>query len=72
MAGHLLRRTHVPTHATRPDQDHCSDHQFEPAVDVCRQCRRPCCHECVVYAFGADQPPYCLPCAMRAAGVRGR
>jgi len=48
----------------------CAKHQFEPAEDVCRTCGWDFCGECLVYAFGADKPPYCLSCALAASGVR--
>jgi hypothetical protein len=51
-------------------EDQCVRHQFEPIVDYCRSCGDGHCSECVVYAFGPDQPPYCVPCALTAAGVR--
>jgi hypothetical protein len=47
-------------------------HQFEPAIDRCRQCDDPCCAECLVYSFGPDTPPFCVHCALAAAGVRVR
>lgn len=28
------------------------------------------CGECLVYAFGAKKPPYCIACAVAAAGIR--
>jgi hypothetical protein len=45
-------------------------HQFEPAVDHCRTCDEAFCVECLVYSFGADKPPFCVHCALSAAGVR--
>jgi hypothetical protein len=48
----------------------CAKHQFEAAEDVCRTCGYDFCGECLVYAFGADKPPYCLSCALAASGVR--
>ena len=48
----------------------CAKHQFEAAEDVCRTCGWDFCGECLVYAFGADKPPYCLSCALAASGVR--
>jgi hypothetical protein len=50
--------------------ERCARHQFEAAVDQCRQCGFAFCGECVVYAFGEHQPPYCIPCALAASGVR--
>jgi hypothetical protein len=48
----------------------CTRHQFESAEDVCRNCGSDFCGECLVYALGADKPPYCLGCALAASGVR--
>ena len=48
----------------------CHKHWFEPAVDVCGMCLEEYCADCVVYPFGEAVLPYCLPCAVRAAGVR--
>lgn len=28
------------------------------------------CATCLVYSFGPKKPPFCLPCAVEAAGVR--
>lgn len=50
--------------------DACSKHSFEPAAGVCRQCHNSYCEECLVYAFGPKKPPYCITCALNAAGVR--
>jgi hypothetical protein len=65
-----LRRS-APTRPSLIDT-HCVRHQFEAAVDRCRVCDEPFCTECLVYAFGADHPPYCVNCALSAAGVRVR
>ncbi len=50
--------------------DRCTTHQFEAAEDFCRTCGGAFCNECLVYAFGPGQPPFCLNCALAAAGVR--
>ncbi len=50
--------------------DRCTSHQFEAAEDFCRTCGGGFCNECLVYAFGPGQPPFCLNCALAAAGVR--
>ena len=65
-----LRRS-APPRPTLIDT-HCVRHQFEEAVDRCRVCDEPFCTECLVYAFGAEHPPYCVNCALSAAGVRVR
>ncbi len=46
-------------------EERCARHQFEAAEDVCRSCGHDFCGECLVYAFGANKPPYCLSCAGR-------
>lgn len=48
----------------------CAKHSFEVAKDVCRQCRNSYCEECLVYSFGPKKPPFCVTCALNAAGVR--
>jgi hypothetical protein len=48
----------------------CDKHLFEKSVDVCRECGYEFCPECLIYAFGPKQPPYCVPCAVSAAGIR--
>lgn len=48
----------------------CFKHTFEVATGVCRQCRNSYCDECLVYSFGPKKPPYCVTCALNAAGVR--
>ncbi len=50
--------------------DHCIRHYEEPYVAHCRVCNRPFCNRCLVFAFGADKPPYCVGCALTASGVR--
>lgn len=48
----------------------CAKHQFEAAEDTCRSCGNEFCGECLVYSFGPKKPPYCIACALTAAGVR--
>ncbi|MCU0267858.1 MAG: hypothetical protein MUF83_04340 [Acidimicrobiales bacterium] len=48
----------------------CTRHQFEQAEGTCRNCGFEFCSECLVFAFGPDKPPYCIPCALAASGVR--
>ena len=52
------------------DEGRCARHQFEAAQDMCRHCGDLFCNECLVYSFGANKPPYCVSCALAAAGVR--
>jgi hypothetical protein len=48
----------------------CHVHGFELAENSCRNCVFEFCSECLVYAFGARKPPYCIACALAASGVR--
>jgi hypothetical protein len=48
----------------------CFVHNFEVAEARCRNCGNEFCNECLVYAFGPSKPPYCVGCALAAAGVR--
>lgn len=48
----------------------CTKHSFEVAVAQCRSCSEPFCDECLVYTYGPSSPPFCVPCALVAAGVR--
>jgi hypothetical protein len=48
----------------------CDRHGFELAEDTCRNCGFSFCAECLVYSFGRKQQPYCVACALAAAGVR--
>lgn len=50
----------------------CDRHQFDRAVDRCGRCGGEFCSTCVVYSFGPKKPPFCLPCAVTAAGVRSK
>ena len=49
---------------------HCFVHNFELSESRCRNCGNEFCNECLVYAFGPSKPPYCVGCALAAAGVR--
>jgi hypothetical protein len=48
----------------------CDRHGFELAVDTCRNCGISFCAECLVYSFGKKEQPFCVSCALAAAGVR--
>ena len=50
--------------------DRCDRHPFEVAEDVCDRCGLTFCSDCLVYSFGPKKPPFCIPCAVAAAGVR--
>lgn len=49
---------------------HCTKHSHETAVASCRRCALDWCATCVVYTYGPAKPPYCVSCALVAAGVR--
>jgi hypothetical protein len=51
-------------------QGRCDKHLFEGAEDTCGKCGYEFCGECLVYSFGAKKPPFCIPCAVAAAGIR--
>jgi hypothetical protein len=48
----------------------CERHLFDQAADLCGRCGMEFCADCLVYSFGPKKPPFCLPCAVEAAGVR--
>jgi hypothetical protein len=51
-------------------QGRCDKHLFEAAEDRCGKCANEFCGECLVYSFGPKKPPFCIPCAVAAAGIR--
>jgi hypothetical protein len=61
---------HDTAHRRSLLDERCARHQFEEALDRCRQCGHAFCGECLVYSFGDRQPPFCIPCALSASGVR--
>jgi hypothetical protein len=48
----------------------CEKHPFDVAVDRCRSCKFEYCSSCLVYSFGPKKPPFCVSCALDAAGIR--
>lgn len=48
----------------------CEKHPFEPAERTCRTCGGEFCVDCLVFSHGPRKPPYCVSCALSAAGVR--
>jgi len=48
----------------------CDDHPFDVATGTCAACRRTFCATCLVYPHGPQKHPFCIPCAVTAAGVR--
>jgi hypothetical protein len=49
--------------------DHCHTHRHDEASGLCRSCRRAFCEQCLVYSYGHSRPPYCVRCALIAAGT---
>ena len=63
----------------RPDSAHrrsllderCARHQFETGVDCCRQCGHAVLRRVPRVLLRAERkPPFCIPCALAASGVR--
>ncbi len=50
--------------------DTCVKHHFDMAEGQCLACGYLFCGRCLVFAKGPSKPPYCLNCALTAAGVR--
>ena len=48
----------------------CAKHPFEASENTCRSCGNSFCADCLVYSFGPKKPPFCIACALAAAGVR--
>ena len=48
----------------------CQKHPFDKGIGACQVCNWDYCVECLVYPHGASHPPYCVSCALAAAGVR--
>jgi hypothetical protein len=48
----------------------CHTHGEQPAAGTCRSCRGEFCRDCLVYSYGSAKPPYCIRCALIAAGAR--
>jgi hypothetical protein len=49
--------------------DRCHTHSHDEATGICRSCRREFCEQCLVYSYGHNRPPYCVRCALIAAGT---
>ncbi len=49
--------------------DHCHTHTHDEASGLCRACHREFCEQCLVYSYGRGKPPYCVRCALIAAGT---
>lgn len=48
----------------------CDKHAFEASHDLCNDCGREFCPECLVYPFGTSRSPICVDCALTKSGVR--
>ena len=48
----------------------CERHLFDQAIDLCGRCGAEFCNDCLVYSFGPKKPPFCIQCAVVAAGIR--
>lgn len=48
----------------------CQTHSHQTAAGTCRRCHDEFCEECLVYSYGRGKPPYCIRCALVAAGAR--
>jgi hypothetical protein len=48
----------------------CHTHPTESTAGTCRACLLEFCDHCLVYSYGRAKPPFCISCALVAAGVR--
>jgi hypothetical protein len=48
----------------------CERHPFELADGYCTTCGHAFCEPCLVFPFGPKKKPFCVSCAIAAAGVR--
>ena len=48
----------------------CDKHAFEASHDLCNDCGREFCPECLAYPFGPKRAPICVDCALTKSGVR--
>jgi hypothetical protein len=49
--------------------ERCHTHAEDGATGICRSCGRDFCERCLVYSYGRHRPPYCVRCALIAAGT---
>jgi hypothetical protein len=47
----------------------CHTHGTESSAGTCRSCLREFCDDCLVYSYGRAKAPYCIRCALVAAGA---
>ena len=60
----------MPADERAPDWTACEAHPFEAGTGTCAGCRRRFCASCLVFPHGPRHHPFCIPCALTAAGVR--
>ncbi len=48
----------------------CGTHRSQLAAGTCRACLGEFCDDCLVYSYGRGKAPYCIRCALVAAGAR--
>jgi hypothetical protein len=47
----------------------CHTHGAVTSAGTCRSCLREYCEDCLVYSYGTGKAPYCIRCALVAAGT---
>jgi hypothetical protein len=47
----------------------CQTHGAAASAGTCRSCLREFCGDCLVYSYGRAKAPYCIRCALVAAGT---
>jgi hypothetical protein len=47
----------------------CHTHDEHTSAGTCRSCLREFCSDCLVYSYGRGKAPYCVHCALVAAGA---
>jgi hypothetical protein len=48
----------------------CEKHPFDEAKAMCGRCAYHYCQDCLVFHKGPNKAPFCIPCALLAAGVK--
>ena len=65
----LLDSLH-PSTPKDPAVANCHTHPTERVAGTCRSCLNEYCDHCLVFSYGRAKPPYCIQCALEAAGVK--
>jgi hypothetical protein len=47
----------------------CHTHGATASGGTCRSCLREFCVDCLVYSYGRAKAPFCIRCALVAAGT---